>query len=89
MEARTFNVPAVQARLAGVRLLRADVTAGGPAGRALLKRFGLFGPPAVLLFDSSGREIADARVIGFQDAPAFLRTLDRLAATAPPTRTTP
>jgi thiol:disulfide interchange protein DsbD len=89
MEARTFNVPAVQARLAGVRLLRADVTAAGPAGRALLKRFGLFGPPAVLLFDSSGREIADARVIGFQDAPAFLRTLDRLAATAPPTRTTP
>lgn len=89
MEARTFSVPAVQARLAGVRLLRADVTAAGPAERALLKRFGLFGPPAVLLFDGRGREIADARVIGFQDAPAFLRTLDRLAANHPSTRTTP
>jgi thiol:disulfide interchange protein DsbD len=89
MEERTFNVPAVRARLAGVRLLRADVTTAGPVARALLKRFGLFGPPAVLLFDGRGREIADARVIGFQDAPAFLRTLDRLAATAPPTRTTP
>jgi thiol:disulfide interchange protein DsbD len=88
MEARTFSVPAVQARLAGVRLLRADVTAAGPAERALLKRFGLFGPPAVLLFDGRGREIAGARVIGFQDAPAFLRTLDSLAANEP-TRSTP
>jgi thiol:disulfide interchange protein DsbD len=83
MEARTFSVPAVQARLAGVRLLRADVTAAGPAERALLKRFGLFGPPAVLLFDGRGREVVGARVIGFQDAPAFLRTLDSLAANEP------
>jgi thioredoxin:protein disulfide reductase len=83
MEARTFSVPAVQARLARVRLLRADVTAAGPAERALLKRFGLFGPPAVLLFDGRGHEIVGARVIGFQDAPAFLRTLDNLAANEP------
>jgi thiol:disulfide interchange protein DsbD len=88
MEAQTFSVPAVQARLAGVRLLRADVTAAGPAERALLKRFGLFGPPAVLLFDGRGHEVVDARVIGFQDAPAFLRTLDNLAANEP-SRTTP
>ena len=85
MEAKTFSVPAVRAQLAGVRLLRADVTAAGPAERALLKRFGLFGPPAVLLFDGRGHEILDARVIGFQDAPAFLRTLAAYA----PTRTTP
>jgi thiol:disulfide interchange protein DsbD len=85
MEAKTFSVPAVKAQLAGVRLLRADVTAAGPAERALLKRFGLFGPPAVLLFDGRGHEMLDARVIGFQDAPAFLRTLAAYA----PTRTTP
>jgi thioredoxin:protein disulfide reductase len=89
MEEKTFNVPAVQARLAGVRLLRADVTAAGPAERALLKRFGLFGPPAVLLFDGRGRELADARVIGFQDAPAFVRTLARLGANGPSTRAAP
>jgi thiol:disulfide interchange protein DsbD len=88
MEARTFSVPAVQARLRGVRLLRADVTAAGAAERALLKRFGLFGPPAVLLFDGRGHEIAGARVIGFQDAPTFLHTLDNLAANEP-MRTTP
>lgn len=88
MEARTFSVPAVQARLVGVRLLRADVTAAGPAERALLRRFGLFGPPAVLLFDGRGHEIAGARVIGVQDAPAFLRTLDKLVANEP-MRTTP
>jgi thiol:disulfide interchange protein len=83
MEARTFSVPAVQARLAGVRLLRADVTAAGPAERALLKRFGLFGPPGTIFFDPRGQEVTQARVIGFQDAPAFLRTLDNLAANEP------
>jgi thiol:disulfide interchange protein DsbD len=81
MEEKTFSVPAVQAQLAGVRLLRADVTAAGPAERALLKRFGLFGPPAALLFDGRGHEIPDARVIGFQDAPTFLRTLAAMRTT--------
>jgi thiol:disulfide interchange protein DsbD len=44
----------------------------------MLKRFGLFGPPGIILFDRSGREIPDSRVIGYQDAQKFARSLTRL-----------
>jgi thiol:disulfide interchange protein DsbD len=72
----TFPDPRVQAKLAGALLLQADVTANDAADRALLKRFGLFGPPGILFFDPQGREQASARVIGYQDAGRFLRSLD-------------
>jgi thiol:disulfide interchange protein DsbD len=75
MERFTFSVPAVQARLAGAVLLQVDVTANNDDDRALLRRFGLFGPPAILFFDATGRELTDRRVIGFQDADTFLASL--------------
>ena len=61
-------------------LLQADVTAANPEDRALLKRFSLFGPPGIIFFDAQGREIKGLRVIGFQSAERFLRTLDAAAA---------
>jgi thiol:disulfide interchange protein DsbD len=75
MERFTFSDPAVQARLAGALLLKADVTANEAHHRELLRRFQLFGPPGTLFFDAQGREIPGTRVIGFQDAARFLQTL--------------
>lgn len=75
MERFTFTDPAVRARLAGALLLKADVTANSPADRELLKRFKLFGPPGTIFFDAKGQELAGVRVIGFQDAPRFLSSL--------------
>jgi thiol:disulfide interchange protein DsbD len=75
MERFTFTDPAVQAKLGGAVLLKADVTKNDADDRALLKRFGLFGPPGTLFFDRQGREIAGTRVIGFQNAARFLETL--------------
>ncbi|HMZ00074.1 MAG TPA: protein-disulfide reductase DsbD, partial [Burkholderiaceae bacterium] len=72
----TFSDPAVQARLANVLLLQVDVTANNADDKALLKRFGLFGPPGILFFDASGQEQAERRVIGFQNVPQFLASLD-------------
>jgi len=77
MELRTFSDPQVQARLRGAVLLQADVTLNSADDRALLRRFGLFGPPGIVFFDASGRELGPARVIGFQDAAGFLGSLDR------------
>jgi thiol:disulfide interchange protein DsbD len=82
MEKLTFTAPRVQAKLRGVVLLQADVSASDAADRALLKRFGLFGPPGIVLFDTRGREVADARVIGYQDAGTFSDSLDKLPAPA-------
>ena len=81
MEAYTFSDPRVRAKLEGVVLLQADVTAGSEAHRALLRRFALFGPPGIIFFDAQGREIKGLRVIGYQDAERFLKTLS--AVTAP------
>jgi thiol:disulfide interchange protein DsbD len=78
MEKLTFVDPAVKARLAGTVLLQVDVTANDAADRAMLKRFGLFGPPGIILFDRAGREIADSRVIGYQGTAKFLASLGKL-----------
>ncbi len=75
MEAQTFVDPAVRAKLDQAVLLRADVTANNDDDRALLKRFHLFGPPGIILFDAQGRELESARVVGFQDAPRFTNSL--------------
>ncbi|MBN6727432.1 protein-disulfide reductase DsbD [Burkholderia multivorans] len=77
MEHLTFTDERVQARLAQLHLVRADVTANNADDQALLKRFGLFGPPGIIFFDRNGKEIA--RVVGYQAAETFLRSLDRAA----------
>ena len=75
MELFTFSNPAVQAKLKDVKLLRADVTANNADDAALLKRFGLYGPPGILFFDRQGNEIK-TRVIGYQNPNTFLATLN-------------
>jgi thioredoxin:protein disulfide reductase len=81
MEAFTFSDPKVRAQLDGMLLLQADVTANSEAHRLLLKRFSLFGPPGIVFFDAQGRELKGLRVIGYQNAERFLKTLS--LATAP------
>ncbi|WP_229213346.1 MULTISPECIES: protein-disulfide reductase DsbD [unclassified Duganella] len=78
MEKLTFVDPQVRAKLANSLLLQVDVTANDADDKAMLKRFGLFGPPGIILFDKQGREIDGARVIGFQDAAKFTASLSRL-----------
>jgi len=76
MERFTFTDAQVQQRLSKALLLKADVTANSPEDRELLKRFKLFGPPGTIFFSASGEELKDRRVIGFQDAATFLRSLE-------------
>jgi thioredoxin:protein disulfide reductase len=75
MERFTFTDPAVQKKLAGALLLKADVTANNDHDRELLKRFRLFGPPGTIFFDARGNEIRAARLIGYQNSRGFLDTL--------------
>jgi thiol:disulfide interchange protein DsbD len=75
MEAFTFSDPKVRAELDRLLLLQVDVTANNDDDRALLKRFSLFGPPGIIFFDAAGREIKGLRVIGYQNAERFLKTL--------------
>lgn len=77
MERYTFSDAQVQARLAQMVKLQADVTANTAEHATLLKRFRLFGPPGIIFFDGSGREIQGLRVIGFQPAGKFAAVLDQ------------
>lgn len=80
MERLTFTDARVRKALADVVLLQADVTANNADDQALLKRFGLFGPPGTIFFDAQGRELK-ARVVGFQRADTFLESLRRAIGT--------
>ncbi len=77
MERYTFADKRVQARLDGWTVLQADVTANSEDDKALLRRFGLFGPPGIVFFDRQGREIDELRVVGFQNADDFIAILGR------------
>lgn len=77
MERFVFTDPKVKARLDQMVLVQADVTANNADDQALLKRFGLFGPPGIIFFDGNGEEVAGTRVIGAQSADQFLRSLDK------------
>ncbi len=84
MERFTLTDPRVAEKLSGFTLLKADVTANTAEDQALLKRFGLFGPPGILFFDRDGREVESARVTGFVPAEAFAKDLARAIATSEP-----
>jgi thiol:disulfide interchange protein DsbD len=73
MERYTFRSPEVRAALDGAVLLQADVTANDESDRALLERFGIFGPPTIVFFGADGREREGYRVVGFKDAAEFSR----------------
>ena len=75
MESLTFNDSRVQTQFADMVLLQADVTANSQDDKALLKRFGLFGPPGIIFFDTNGREMSGKRVIGYQKSEEFLESL--------------
>jgi thiol:disulfide interchange protein DsbD len=75
MEKFTFTDRRVQDKFAQMVLLQIDVTANNADDKAMLKRFQLFGPPGIILFDRQGRELAGKRVIGYQDAGQFLKSL--------------
>jgi thioredoxin:protein disulfide reductase len=71
MERYTFTDPGVQQALAGTILLRADVTENNAEDQALLKRFGIFGPPTIAFYSPDGTERVQFRVVGYMKAEAF------------------
>jgi thioredoxin:protein disulfide reductase len=80
MERYTFSDAQVQARLAQMVKVQADITANSAEHAALLRRFRLFGPPGIIFFDRGGREIEGLRAIGFQPAEKFAQLLDQVLA---------
>ncbi|MBH3310030.1 protein-disulfide reductase DsbD [Pseudomonas mosselii] len=73
MEKQVFGRGDVQASLAGVHLLRLDVTADSPASRELLQRYQVPGPPSLIWIGPEGDERRARRITGEIDATGFLQ----------------
>ena len=73
MEKQVFARPDVLAALAGVRLVRLDVTADAAPARELLKRYQVPGPPSMLWIGPDGEERRARRIVGEVDATTFLQ----------------
>lgn len=78
MEVNTFANSEVNQELQKFVLLQADVTKNSPENQALLKRFGLFGPPGILIFDLNSEELKDQRVIGYMPPQRFAERLKKV-----------
>jgi thiol:disulfide interchange protein DsbD len=77
MELNTFANPEVSKELKQLVLLQADVTTNSSENQALLKRFGLFGPPGILFFNLVSQEQANQRVIGYMPPQRFIERLTK------------
>ena len=75
MELLTFSDQEVAKVLKTYRLIQIDMTKNTADHQAILKQYGLFGPPAILFFDEQGQEKSSKRVIGFMKADRFLERL--------------
>jgi len=83
MEAWTFTDAQVRAALSNTVWLQADVTANDAEDKALLDRFGVFGPPTIIFFGTDGQQRHGYEVVGYMKAEAFAEhVLKAIAATA-------
>jgi thiol:disulfide interchange protein DsbD len=80
MERNTFPDPGVAALMVNLQLLQADVTPNDAVDQALMKRFGVIGPPAILFFDRQGREMPAFRLVGYFTPEEFSAHLERVLA---------
>lgn len=78
MEHLTFADPAVRQKMDQTLTVQVDVTANSEHDKALLKRFGLFGPPGIVFMEAGDPAREVQRVIGFQNAEKFTKVLDRV-----------
>jgi len=78
-ERETLTDKTVQNELTDVVLIRLDVTKNSSDDAALLARYGLYGPPALIFYSPNGQELKP-RVIGFQNPNEFLKTLEQIKA---------
>jgi thiol:disulfide interchange protein DsbD len=78
MEINTFANPEVSQELKQFILLQVDVTKNSAENQALLKRFGLYGPPGILIFNLDSQEQQNLRVVGYMPPQRFIERLKQV-----------
>ena len=78
LDAKTFSDEDVKAKMNEFVLIKADVTDNGAEEKALSKKYGVFGPPAILFFDTDGELLKSKSIIGFIEATEFVEHLNTI-----------
>ena len=78
MERETFTDKALISLLAEINTIKADVSMNSKEDIALMNKYGIFGPPTMLIFNTSGEEKNSLRKIGVTQAEELLTDLSRL-----------
>jgi len=74
----TFADEKVKEKMSEFVLIRADVTANSEKEKALSKKYGVFGPPAIIFFDKNLKPIKSKSIIGFVEPKEFLAHLNSI-----------
>jgi thiol:disulfide interchange protein DsbD len=53
-------------------LLKVDVTDFNENDKKIMNRFNIFGPPAIVFFNSNSKELTKKQIFGFMNAENFL-----------------
>ena len=78
LEEVTFSNYDVKNELKKFVLIQADITENGDSQKALSKKYGIFGPPALLFFNEDGKLEDSKTIIGFIEPKEFLEHLKGL-----------
>jgi thioredoxin:protein disulfide reductase len=70
----TFKDERVINELSKYTIYKVDVTKNTPADKELMKKFTLFGPPA-LIFYENGKEITSKKIVGYKTPEEFLKII--------------
>jgi len=80
MEKSTFNQPTVISLLnSDFVAIQVDVTDQyNEETKAIMKRYGIFAPPAILFFNSKGQLLEDLKLYGFKSSDDFIALLNKV-----------
>ncbi|MCI0501258.1 MAG: protein-disulfide reductase DsbD [Epsilonproteobacteria bacterium] len=73
----TLSDPQVQEALKGYTLLKVDVSANTQDDQEMMKRFNVFGPPALIFYDKDGKLLENKRIVGYKNPKEFLEILNK------------
>ena len=75
LEEITFADAKVQKLMQKFTLIQVDVTKNSDEDKALQKRFGVVGPPAIIFYDANHNELKSNKMVGYKPPSVFLTIL--------------
>ena len=74
----TFSDSGVKDKMDEFVLIQADITQNNQEQKDLSKKYGVFGPPAILFFDNNAEVVSSKTIIGFIKPQEFLTHLNSI-----------